>query len=133
MNFIKIWILRLSQRCPTEFLCSPQLWWINKAIHNILNDIAKEHLLWPILQILHPRPSLFTLFWYFQVWIKFKKAWLFLLFGPKPQKAYFWGLWKQSHSPHSNGHSPHVASGEWVGQRWTKSTIDTLRKIYLLF
>ena len=28
------------------------------------------------------------------------------------------GIWKQSHSPHLNDHLPHVASGEWVGQRW---------------
>ena len=33
----------------------------------------------------------------------------------------FWTLWNQSYSPHSKSHSPHVASGEWVGQccaRW---------------
>ena len=33
----------------------------------------------------------------------------------------FWNIWKLSHSPHLNGHSPHVASGEWVGH--DKSTI----------
>ena len=29
------------------------------------------------------------------------------------QTTKFWGIWKQSHSPH-------VASGEWVGQRWSR-------------
>jgi len=34
----------LGQRCPTVFLCLPQLWRMNKAIRHILYDIVKEHL-----------------------------------------------------------------------------------------
>jgi len=34
----------LDQRCPTVFLCSPQLWRINKAVRHIFYGIAKEHL-----------------------------------------------------------------------------------------
>jgi hypothetical protein len=35
-----------------------------------------------------------------------------------------WGMERSSHSPHSNGHSPHVVSGEWVGQRFSRPTLS---------
>jgi len=38
--------------------------------------------------------------------------------GTWTKTSKFWDIWKQSHSPHLNFHSPHVASGEWVGHRW---------------
>jgi hypothetical protein len=34
-----------------------------------------------------------------------------------PKHDSFKSYFQQSHSPHFNGHSPHVASGEWVRQR----------------
>jgi len=45
-----------------------------------------------------------------KVWIKME-----ILF----KTTQFWDVRKVSHLPRLNGHSPHVASGEWVGQRWS--------------
>jgi len=47
--------------------------------------------------------------------LKNVKNWFFLALSYKTFK--FWYVWKQSHWPHLKVHSPHVASGEWVGQR----------------
>ena len=45
---------------------------------------------------------------------------------PGPSLFRFFELFSResvkSHSPHLSGHSPHVASGEWVGKRWFKGT-----------
>jgi len=41
-----------------------------------------------------------------------RKILIFVLFA---QNIHFLVIWNQSHSPHLNGHSPHVASVEWVG------------------
>ena len=32
-------------------------------------------------------------------------------------------IWKRSNLPHLNGHSPHVANGEWVGQRCSNTLL----------
>jgi len=83
-------------------------------------EIAKEHLyhLKLFWQILYPGASPFKLLGCFQVWIKWKDPnFLYLQYSVI---ALFWGIWKQSHSPHLNGHSPHVACGEWVGQCWSR-------------
>ncbi len=37
-----------------------------------------------------------------------------------PKNVLFGSSQKQSHLPQSNGHSPHVVSGEWVGQPCSK-------------
>ena len=36
------------------------------------------------------------------------------------QTSYFLSIWKSTHSPHLNDHSPHVVNEEWVGQRWLR-------------
>jgi len=80
----KYWSIKaicVNQRCPTVILCLQQMWRINKAIRHIFYDLAKEQ---PIWQILQPGTSLFALFRYFQVWIKWKwKELYFLLFSTK--------------------------------------------------
>jgi hypothetical protein len=45
----------------------------------------------------------------FQEWIKQKNVYFSTV---KSKMTYIWEIWKQSHSPHSNGHSSLVASGE---------------------
>jgi len=47
-----------------------------------------------------------------------RKILIFVLFAPN---IHFLDIWKQIHSPHLNEHSTHVASGEWVGQRCSKT------------
>jgi hypothetical protein len=52
------------------------------------------------------------------------------LFSRKPKKPIF-EVFGKNHSPHLNGYSPHVASGEWVGQRWSRQ-LTILTKLILL-
>ena len=36
-------------------------------------------------------------------------------------------IFEKTYSPHLNGHSPHVASGEWVGQRCSRAGKQNIR------
>ncbi len=116
-------------------MCLPLLWQINKAIRHIFNDLAKEHLQWPIWQILHPGTSLLTVFWYFQVWINLKK--LFFYYLVQNQKSLF--LRSLETKPFATFKWPFATCGEWrMGwQRCSSVTIALcvalLFQFYLLY
>jgi len=62
----------------------------------------------------YPGPSPFRSFEFFTVLIKLELSIIFI-------NALFWSIQNQNHSPHLKVLSPHVASGEWVGQRWVRA------------
>ncbi len=53
------------------------------------------------------------------------KVWIKLII------SYFWSIYNESHSPHLNGHSSYVASGEWVGQRCSKHSAFSIIILHL--
>lgn len=52
------------------------------------------------------------------------KVWIKLENSNFVQNVLFLKYSEFSHSPHLTGHSPHVASSEWVGQRSIKQTVQ---------
>ncbi len=102
---------RLVQRCQTVFFRSPHLWRINMPICHIFKIPAKSlDKSTNVMDYQYPRPSLFLPFQFFLT-EKCELNWKYLNLFKK--KINFSTIQNQSHSPH-------VASGEWVGQHCSK-------------
>ena len=128
MNVIK----DLDQRCPTVFFHSPQLWRMNVAIRHIAIHIFKIVTLYLLTGLFptklikfiesklpQPITTQVANIEITQVITKSKSETNTDDFVKNNKNICFQ---KKYHLPHLNSHSPHVASGEWVGQCCFKST-----------
>ncbi len=95
----------LYQRCPKVFFHSP---------HSYDRNLKNFFYIFELMKISkHLGPPYITILYFLTERCELKLDNIVILF----KTSQFSNIRRQIHSPHSKEHSPHVANGEWVGQR----------------